>query len=91
MEFLERRRLIREFFNSKKERVYCQTCGYELTHIGALINEEGEAYCHDVVQCLEEASLPRDISSFASDFFRPKEMQELIQEGRLTHFAALDK
>jgi len=86
MSFFRIREETKSLLKVPKQKVYCQTCGYNLTNIGALITDYGEAYCHDVVQCLEKGLFSRDIFSFASDFFNPKEMQEGIREGKLVYF-----
>lgn len=82
MRFLKKRIHIKNFFTTPKRKIYCQTCGYDITEIGALITESGEVYCHDYLPCLEQGLLRTENKlPVTLDFVAPADIQEEIEKG----------
>jgi hypothetical protein len=78
---------IEAFFGLKKQRIYCRTCGDDLTEIGALITEEGETYCHDFLPCLEKGLLQGENKFIPElDFVSFRDIQEEIKKGVLNSY-----
>jgi hypothetical protein len=82
--FLERERILKHLEKRKKQDIYCQACGYELTYkIAVIIN--GEAYCVDN-WCVEKGLSQHDYLGEMEDPFNPIELQEAIKEGILRKY-----
>lgn len=81
--FLER--VIRRigFYMTKKQKVYCQICGEDLTKKGAFIMDTGEVYCSNVIWCLEKVLIINEVKGIEGNFANPLDMQEAIKDRTL--------
>jgi len=73
--------------------VYCQTCGAGLTEAGGYVADNGEIYCVENSNCLNEGVLSETegIGVVVADFYDPKKVQEAIRKGELAKFGPLER
>jgi len=75
------------FYITKKQKVYCQECGEELTRKGAFILDTGEAYCANVNWCLEKVLIIHEVNGVEGNFANPLDMQEAIKDKTLRKYS----
>jgi hypothetical protein len=89
---LKRMKGIMYFLITKKQKVHCQACNYDLTGIGALVTEKGEAYCHNDLRCLEKGLACKGYHlPVEGDFNSPMDLQVAIKEGTLRRHYFISK
>ncbi len=72
----------------KKYRIYCQECFEEIVGRGGYVSSEGKIYCLNEINNVftEKISDP----SFSVEYMTADEVQQLIQERKLTSFGKLE-
>lgn len=81
-------------FNKKKQKVYCQTCGEDLTKQGGYISNEGGIYCQGRFLRNFDCggiAMTKSNHNLSFDYADSKEIQHLIEEGKLINFSHLEK
>ena len=82
-------------FNKKeKQKVYCQTCGEDLTKQGGYISNEGGIYCQGGFLRNFDCggiAMTKSNHNLSFDYADSKEVQRWIEEGKLIHFSQLEK
>ncbi len=75
-------------FLSKKEKIYCQLCGNEITGVGGFVAEK-KIYCSkDNFLCLIKAANANPKLHF--EYESKQEIYEDIKDGRIIHYGKLE-
>lgn len=70
------------------ERVYCQTCGEEITSHGAYVSEKGTFCPNKNARCIEK--FVRQHGDIYFDYLNSKEIQEGIKKGNLKNYKKIE-
>ena len=73
----------------KKYKIYCQGCGEEIVRRGGYVSNEGKIYCLKEISGIFIGRM--NDSSFSVEYMVSEEIQQLIEEGKLTNFGKLER
>ena len=82
-------------FKKKKQEVYCQICGEDLTNTGGMINNSGAILCQStmgpLLNCIQKYSFQSEEGFFFGNYYSSKKVQKQIRKGRLVNYGPLEK
>ncbi|MEK6827706.1 MAG: hypothetical protein AABX99_04450 [Nanoarchaeota archaeon] len=78
----------------EKQKVYCQTCGTDLTDEGAYVSSEGRIFCYDLLRprlTCGDVAAKHSLITIRFSYKLPEDIQKEIADGKITNFGCLEK